>query len=114
MEYLQATTLGKKEMTKERMPDLSNATPPFLVDELGKVRAQMSKIKRLEGYYKEALSARWPAGESECSGENFTCEREYVSQVRLDTDKIRADMDEDWIKEHSKEVNYYQFKVKLK
>lgn len=41
-----------------RMPNLANATPEGLVDMLGDVREQIADLKKLEGIYKEALSAR--------------------------------------------------------
>ena len=101
-------------MSKLEMPNLANATPSFLIDEMGRLRAEIKKLEQMEGYYKEALKAQWPEGEKSHEGENYLAERLYVVQSRLDSAKIKEDMDEDWMSEHSKEVSYYQFKVKLK
>jgi hypothetical protein len=46
------------EKPKFKMPDLSNATPTGLVDMLGDVREQIKDLQKLEGIYKDALSAR--------------------------------------------------------
>lgn len=40
------------------MPSLANATPEGLVDMLGEVREQINDLKKYEGIYKEALTAR--------------------------------------------------------
>jgi hypothetical protein len=39
-------------------PDLSNATPTMLADEMGKLSIMESQIKKLRGVYKEAYYAR--------------------------------------------------------
>lgn len=39
-------------------PDLSNATPEFLVDEMGKLSMIENYAKRMRAFYKEALYAR--------------------------------------------------------
>lgn len=101
-------------MTKQEMPNLANATPSFLIDEMGRIRSEVKKLEQMEGYYKEALKAQWPEGETQEDGEIYAAERIYVVQGRLDTAKIREDMSEDWLKDHSKETSYYQFKIKLK
>lgn len=43
---------------KFEMPKLDNATPSFLIDELGKVREQIKHLEKYEGIYKEALQGR--------------------------------------------------------
>lgn len=39
-------------------PDLSNATPTMLLDEMGKLSLMESQIKKLRAFYKEAYYAR--------------------------------------------------------
>lgn len=101
-------------MTKQELPNLANATPSFLIDEMGKLRAEIKKLQQLEGYYKEGLKARWPEDETSLDGETYSCNKENVVQFRLNTEMIRADMDEDWIRDHSKTLSYSQFKIGLK
>lgn len=40
--------------TKVQMPDLTNATPTMLVDEMGKLSVLESYVKKLRAYYKDA------------------------------------------------------------
>lgn len=44
--------------TKFEAPDLSNATPEMLIDEMGKLSVLESYVKKLRGYYKEAYYAQ--------------------------------------------------------
>ncbi len=39
-------------------PNLDNATPEFLLDEMGKLSIMESQVKRLRAFYKEAYYAR--------------------------------------------------------
>lgn len=44
--------------TKFEPPNLENATPEMLIDEMGKLSVLESYVKKLRGYYKEAYYAR--------------------------------------------------------
>lgn len=95
---------------KKVPPDLSNATPEGLVDELGRVRRIMSRFKAYEGFLKEGLKARWPKTEdpnkemimgedgeprikmvpvTSVRGEIYGAEWSEVTQNRVDMDAIR-------------------------
>lgn len=50
---------------KFKMPNFANATPEGLTDMLGEVREQIKDLQKLEGLYKEALTARLSAAESD-------------------------------------------------
>ena len=39
-------------------PNLANATPEFIIDELGNLSAMESQIKKMRAFYKEALLSR--------------------------------------------------------
>src|SRR5690349_13162082 len=41
-----------------QVPNLGNATPHFLTDELGYVQSAIKRLEKLEGLYKEALKAK--------------------------------------------------------
>lgn len=100
-----------KSKSKSKMPNLDNATPGFLVDELGAVREQIKDLQKHEGYFKEALKARLEPGQTTVDGEVFSALIEEVEQVRLDTPLIRKDMDEEWLDEHSKLVEFIMIKT---
>lgn len=44
--------------TKFEPPNLENATPEMLIDEMGKLSIVESYVKKLRGYYKQAYYAR--------------------------------------------------------
>ena len=100
-----------KAKLKSKMPDLDNATPGFLVDELGAVREKIKDLQKYEGYYKEALKARLEPGQATVDGEVFSALIDEVEQVRLDTTGIRKDMDEEWIDKYSKLVEFITIKT---
>ncbi len=97
---------------KSGLPDLDNATPSILVDWLGGVREQMKELKQLEGYYKEALTARIDEGESEVVGETFSAEIIDVEQMRIDGDTVKEEMGEEWWTDHCKLVEFKQIRTK--
>lgn len=94
---------------KRTPPNLENATPNSLVDDLSRVRRMMSRLKKLEGFYKEALKARWPQEETDeididpvtfeerhvkrpapqVQGEIYTVTWDEVTQNRVDTDAVK-------------------------
>lgn len=96
-----------------QLPNLANATPGFLADEYGELKARLSELERLTNFYKEAIKARLEPGES-ASGEKYTVMLQVQTQVRLDTAAIRKSMDEDWIAEHSTEIEMAKLMVAKK
>ena len=96
---------------KQKMPDLSNATPTFLADELGGVREQIKKFKKLEGYYKEAMLARLEQGQTTVEGEKYLQTIVEVEQMRFDTAGAKEKYGEDWYNDHCKQIEFIQVKT---
>lgn len=95
---------------KFRMPDLSNATPGFLVDELGEVREKIAELKKLEGFYKEALLARSHEVHS-VEGETFVAGLTDRSQQRLDTAGLKEEFGEQWYQDHTKTITFREVRT---
>ncbi len=92
---------------KDAIPNLDNATPGMLVDEIGDIRVAMSRLKKREGFYKQALIARLDEGQTLIEGDKlYDGMLEETVQERLDTAKIREDMDEDWLRDHTKVIEF--------
>ncbi len=89
-----------------RMPNLDNATPMSLTDDLGEVREKISALKKLEGIYKEALKARLDEGQQTVDGEKFSALIEVTTQSRLDQDKVKAETDPEVLKGWYKEISF--------
>lgn len=85
--------------TKVRMPNLANATPGFIVDELGAVRKKLSKLKKLEGFYKEALRARLKKNQRVVEGEKFSATITKSARTSLNTDAVKEEMGAGWWKD---------------
>lgn len=95
------------------MPALKDITISELVDTLGDLRDQAKEIKKKEGFYKEALLSRARAeGMDVLEGSQYKALLSVETQSRLDTDAIRADMDEEWIRDHSKGVEFQKLSFK--
>lgn len=75
---------------KQAMPNLANATPEFIVDELGRVREQLNDLKTLEGFLKQGLLGRRADGQNVISGQVYDCLISSDSQIRISADKVRA------------------------
>lgn len=101
-----------KKSRKSGLPNLDNATPAILVDWLGAMREQMKELKQLEGYYKQALTARLGEDEDEITGELFEAEIIDVEQMRLDNDVVKEEMGEEWWSDHCKLIEYQMIKTK--
>lgn len=76
------------------VPNLENATPGYLVDEIAKMRVQASRLKFLDGIYKNALQARINEqqleGKEVITGEQFIGSFKQMTQERIDTEVVRA------------------------
>ena len=57
--------------SKFEIPDLANATPGYLSDELGETRKVIKNANKLEGFLKEALKARKDEGAEYVDGEKW-------------------------------------------
>ncbi len=47
-----------KSQADKTVPNLENATPGFLLDEIARMRVEAARLKFLDGVYKQALDAR--------------------------------------------------------
>jgi len=75
------------------IPNLENATPGFLVDEIERLRLEQARAKYLEGIYKQALDARvtpeQKAGTQFIQGTNAIGNYRWQKQERVDTDAVK-------------------------
>lgn len=110
---------------KREMPNLSNATQEFLIDEIARLRDEQKDLEWLEGVYKEAVKARFhdangnvtPLTDSNkaemagkvFNGNKFSLEVQYVSQSRINTELFKAEQPEMY-KKYIKDINFNQFK----
>lgn len=84
---------------KFEVPDLSNATPTMLVDEMAKLSLIENYAKALRKFYREALYARvdykvedFANGEArDYSGEKFTATTTRSDPARLDTTRLKEE-----------------------
>jgi len=80
------------QKTNDKIPDLSNATPGFLIDEIGKLREEQKRIKFLEGFYKQALEARASKaqlnGTEFIQGEKYIGDRSFQAQKRINSELV--------------------------
>jgi hypothetical protein len=97
-----------------RTPDLTNATPEYLVDELGWVRDMLKLFGRREGFLKEALKGRWPEDAATVEGENYAALKEHISQIRVKSELVRQKLTEEELAEVCEEISYDQIKVTRK
>lgn len=79
-------------MPKFVLPNLENATPGFIIDELATIRAKKNLLKKLEDVYKVALDARtedddWRDGP--IIGDNFQAERESYPRHAVDQKAVK-------------------------
>jgi hypothetical protein len=93
------------------MPNLENATPQFLIDELGEVRERIKVLQKYEGLYKAALEAR--LGDiTRMQSERYSLLVKHVDQERLDGDKVKAFLEAQGVlKDYQKVISFKQFMV---
>jgi len=77
----------------QSIPNLENATPGFLVDEIAKIRVESSRLKFLEGVYKQALMARitpeQKSGSAGIEGTYAFATYRTQKQERVDIDAVK-------------------------
>ena len=77
----------------QTIPNLENATPGFLVDEIAKIRVEAARLKFLEGVYKQALEARvspeQKKGTAIIEGTYAVASYRHQLQERIDTDAVK-------------------------
>ena len=92
-----------KTKSGQELPDLSNATITYLIDEVGEVRAQIKKLEELKGWYeaglqtKEARHIRDMASLPEnqrtpipTRGEHYAMDKSSFERTALDKAKVEA------------------------
>lgn len=72
---------------KFAVPNLSNATVGYLVDEVGRIRKMMAYLKDADAFMSEALKARLKGDAA--SGDKFDMTRSASSQTRISPDLCR-------------------------
>lgn len=79
------------------LPNLSNATTGFLIDEIGKLREEASRIKTLDEYHKAALEGHLRDAENKVrAGESFAVTVIPVNQERFDKEAVMAFLGKLW------------------
>jgi len=94
----------------DKLPDLSNATPPYLADELGDIRAEIKRLQKLEGLYKDVLEAKKDPEATTVEGDKWCQVFEMVSQMRINADLCRQHLDAETLAKVTAEVSYRQIK----
>lgn len=87
---------------KFEAPDLSNATPEFLVDEMAKLSLVENYAKKMRAFYKEALYARANIVKealdvgvtTTTTGEKFYADTVRTCPMRMDTTALKDDKPE--------------------
>ena len=98
-------TVVSLEDAEFKLPNLANATPEFLIDQIGQAKARLKNLEKYEGIFIQALLAKLmvrkddPDGEEpmlknafgEHKGDKFVATIEpAVGSMRLNADKVRA------------------------
>jgi hypothetical protein len=109
------------DTTKDKsVPNLENATPEFLIDEIGRMRVEAARLKFLDGIYKQALEARCTkeqlSGTTFITGERFLGDYVTKTSERIDTDAVREHFKDDpeTLKRLIKIISYKQLNTKPK
>ena len=98
---------------ENKLPNLSNATPEFLVDEIGDVRQQIKELEKKKGFYQEALLGRARLlGQTHFKGDRWEADIVELSRTGLDTQTVKEEMGEEWYAEHCKVTSYQQINTK--
>lgn len=93
-----------------RIPDLSNATMSFIVDELGQTRKTASKMKTYEAILKQRIAIE-RNGKTELAGEKFDATvREGCTRTGVDADAVHADHGD----KYDKTTTYEEIRTKVK
>lgn len=117
---MQAPAKTKAMSEAKNVPDLSNATPTFLLDEIGRIRVESNRLKFLEGVFKDALRSRISTQQLEgvepIVGDQFVGYYESMVQRRIDTDRVREHFKNDpaTLNTLMKTIEYPQLNVKPK
>lgn len=125
-------TVVSLEDTPFELPNLANATPEFLTQELGKVKSRIKNLEKYEGVFEQALVARLKKVSGDDSGKvefdfgehkfftehgiplKYAAKLEFAKgQVRLNSDKVRAYVGDTKYLELSAETNSKGYKLTI-
>ena len=96
----------------EELPILDSMSLEEMIDYLGSIRLLKKVVSKVEGFMKEAVSARAPEGE-EVYGDKYFCLLEARERTSLDTVGVKEEMGDDWYTDHCQTSEYNQLSVKL-
>lgn len=94
------------------IPNLENATPSFLVDELGETRKRMSDLKKYEGMLNQRLQAERretieiTKGEPTWEGDNYGVSFTPGCRVTTDMDALQKDNPEVDITKYERRTDF--------
>lgn len=94
------------------IPNLENATPSFLVDELGETRKRMSDLKKYEGMLNQRLQAErrdvieTTKGEPTWEGDNYGVSFTPGCRVTTDMDALQKDNPEVDITKYERRTDF--------
>src|SRR5436190_19384012 len=109
-----STAKTKALSEAKQVPDLSNATPTYLLDEIGRIRVEANRLKFIEGVFKDALRSRITTQQLEgvepIVGERFVGYYEEITQSRIDTEAVREHFknDPETLSSLCKQITYPQ------
>lgn len=100
-------------------PDMSNVTPEYCADELGAAKEELAYQKKVEGFFKTALAARWPKKleddtvEAESvRGSKFEIVRITFPQDRINLDKVKQILTPEQLQACTETSEVVQFRKK--
>lgn len=104
-------TKPKKRKPDDGLPNLDNATPSFLADELGAVRKEIKALEKLAAFFKTALKSRIDKKTKEAKGDKFTVVQIDVTQKRLNGALVEEALSKKKFEACHKEITFTQLKV---
>lgn len=109
-----------KAASDKTIPNLENATPGFLMDEIASMRVMMARLKFLDGVYKQALEARATgeqlSGAVMVEGDKVFGKRKFMKQERVDSDAVKELLKDrpDDLRKVMKVIEFWQWDVTAK
>lgn len=94
---------------KVDLPNLGNATLGFLIDEIGRMNAEKSRLETLIEYHKSALKPLL-GNQKTGKGEKFEVAVTTVVQERIDTAKVRELLSPEQLEQVMKGVTFQQMR----
>ncbi len=106
--------VNNKNLTLDNWTELlspkANSTDA-LIDVIGDVKAELSLLKKIEGYLKEVIPTNFDE-EFEHQTERYYISRTGSTRVSLNTTQVKEEMGDDWWADHCQETDYFTLRVK--